>query len=66
MTKVYKVWIDIEECDEERGYYQMLEPFGSVAVFDNLLDAEHYAAAIENITQKETGGDQTPGFIKEQ
>ena len=40
--KTYKVWIHIEECDEDNDYYEdVTEPF-CPAEFDTLAKAETY------------------------
>lgn len=44
MAKTYKVWIELEECDEERDACQTLDlPFADEAEFDTLEEAERYA-----------------------
>jgi hypothetical protein len=59
MPKTYKVWIEIEEFDEETGEGQTLDaPGSSVTSFDNYDDARKFAATLQAVG--ETLADSNP------
>jgi hypothetical protein len=43
MTKYYKVWVEIEEIDEDNDIFETIDCCGAEE-FDNLEDAQTYAA----------------------
>ena len=44
----YKVWIQIEEIDEEKDHYENITEPECIAEFDSLKDAEEYADKIQD------------------
>lgn len=41
MGKVYKVWVDIEEIDEDEGHYEDLGmPISTITEYDTLEEAQ--------------------------
>ena len=46
---IYKVWIVVEEIDEDKDHYHDIDPgFGPEAEFDNEKEAIEYANARHN------------------
>jgi hypothetical protein len=45
MSKFYKVWVEIEEIDEENDHYETVDCWG-VETFDSVEAAEDYAATL--------------------
>jgi len=45
----YKVWIEVEEFDEENDYYETVDlPFSAEATFDTLKEATTYAERLHD------------------
>ena len=52
----YKVWIEVEEIDEENAIYQAVDlPFGGEATFDTVEEAIAYAKKLHDGGLKEDG-----------
>ena len=51
MTK-YKVWIEVEHCDEDNDFYANIAlPFGAVREFDSKDEAIEFADRLKRISE---------------
>ena len=49
MAKIYKIWVEVEEIDEENDYYESLPlSFTETAIFDKEQDAVDFATILHN------------------
>jgi len=51
MTTIYKVWIHVEEIDEDKNYYQDIATF-NIGKFDTEAEAWDYAEILSQIMEK--------------
>jgi len=49
MPSIYKVWVHIEEIDEERDHYEDLDMPDSLGVFDTPDEAREFIATLPGI-----------------
>jgi hypothetical protein len=47
MSKLYKVWLEIEEIDHEEDHYEDVGEAIDLAVFGTLEEAEAFAQTVE-------------------
>jgi len=58
MPNTYKVWIEVEEYDEERDDYEKLDSsFGATAVFDNEKTAQSFATNLNQLGERLASGE---------
>ena len=49
MAKIYKVWIEVEEIDEDEDHYERLDlPFSATGEFEDELKAHMFAARLHD------------------
>lgn len=54
MSKIYKVWVEIEEIDEEKDTYETIEGY-MVERFDNEKEAKAHAIKLACVKQDVPG-----------
>lgn len=53
MAKTYKVWIEVEEYDEETGESQQISPsFGVTGTFSTQEEAEEFASKLHGLGEE--------------
>lgn len=49
MSKVYKIWLHLEEIDEDKDHYEDICMPVEIGAFDNQEEAEHVFGVMEGV-----------------